>query len=99
MLVDDVYSNKVNNLKYGLIVDICKILLQNFNNGEVVFIIRRQAKENTHALAMTTLSLTSHIMFDVIPNCNTTIILFYLIFLKKFGIQSKTATIIIDEMA
>lgn len=73
LLDDDVHSNKVNHSKYGLIVDKCKILLQNVNNREVVF-IRRQSNESTHAFAMAISSHVSRITFDVTPSYTATII-------------------------
>lgn len=32
MVIDDVHSEKLNHLKYGLVFQDCKILLENYNN-------------------------------------------------------------------
>lgn len=37
MVIDDVHSEKLNHLKYGSVLQDCKILLENYNNYQVVF--------------------------------------------------------------
>jgi len=66
MDVDDVRNSKINFSEYGLIIQNCRTLLDQYNNFVVVF-TRRQANGSAHALTQEVLSRASLSIFYVIP--------------------------------
>jgi len=74
LVVDNIVDSSKNESKFGNIIAICRIILQQHPNFKIGFVMR-QANCVAHCLANASKSNARHQIFDLIPSCISTIVM------------------------
>lgn len=74
LVVDNIVDNSKNELEFGNIIAICRIMLQQHPNFKINFVMR-QANCVTHSLTKASKLYTRHQIFNLIPSYISTIVM------------------------